>query len=125
MMEDRRVIALKAEGPGGNVGKPGDAIKTIIEENVDKVSMVIMVDAAVKFEGENSGEVSEGIGAAIGGNGTERKKIEKEGTRYKISVYDGIVKERLQEAITPMKKEVKEAGGKDIGRIQSLIIGVR
>src|SRR6267143_2021356 len=87
MMEDRRVIALKAEGPGGNVGKPGDAIKTIMEENLDKISMVIMVDAAVKFEGENSGEVSEGIGAAIGGVGTERFKIEQEATVHKIPVY--------------------------------------
>jgi len=25
-LEDRHIIALKAEGPGGNVGKPGDAI---------------------------------------------------------------------------------------------------
>src|SRR5881396_2384185 len=106
MMEDRRVIALKAEGPGGNVGKPGDAIRTIIEENVGKVSMVVMVDAAVKFEGENSGEVSEGIGAAIGGIGTERYKIEQEATLHKIPVYAVIVKESIQEAITPMKKEI-------------------
>jgi len=28
--------------------------------------MVVMIDAAVKFEGENSGEISEGYGAAIG-----------------------------------------------------------
>ncbi len=76
-LEDRRVIALKAEGPGGNVGKPGDAIRSIIEENIGKVSMVVMIDAAVKFEGETSGEVSEGIGAAIGGIGTERFKIEE------------------------------------------------
>jgi hypothetical protein len=122
MMEDRRVIALKAEGPGGNVGKPGDAIKTIMEENVGKVSMVIMVDAAVKFEGENSGEVSEGIGAAIGGVGTERFKIEQEATLHKIPVYAVIVKESLQEAITPMKKEIMEAGEKVIDRIKSLIL---
>jgi len=122
MMEDRRVIALKAEGPGGNVGKPGDAIKTIIEENVGKVSMVVMVDAAVKFEGENSGEVSEGIGAAIGGIGTERYKIEQEATLHKIPVYAVIVKESLQEAITPMKKEIMEAGEKVIERIKNLIL---
>ena len=122
MMEERRVIALKAEGPGGNVGKPGDAIKTIIEENVGKVSMVIMVDAAVKFEGETSGEVSEGIGAAIGGVGTERFKIEQEATVHKIPVYAVIVKESLQEAITPMKKEIMEAGEKVIERIKSLIL---
>ena len=122
MMEDRRVIALMAEGPGGNVGKPGDAIKTIIEENVGKVSMVVMVDAAVKFEGETSGEVSEGIGAAIGGVGTERFKIEQEATLHKIPVYAVIVKESLQEAITPMKKEIMEAGEKVIERIKSLIL---
>ncbi len=122
MIEDRRVIALKAEGPGGNVGKPGDAIKTIIEENVGKVSMVVMVDAAVKFEGETSGEVSEGIGAAIGGVGTERFKIEQEATVHKIPVYAVIVKESLQEAITPMKKEIMEAGEKVIERIKSLIL---
>ena len=122
MMEDRRVIALKAEGPGGNVGKPGDAIRTIIEENVGKVSMVVMVDAAVKFEGETSGEVSEGIGAAIGGIGTERYKIEQEATVHKIPVYAVIVKESIQEAITPMKKEIMEAGEKVIERIKSLIL---
>ena len=122
MMEDRRVIALKAEGPGGNVGKPGDAIKTIIEENVGKVSMVVMVDAAVKFEGETSGEISEGIGAAIGGVGTERFKIEQEATVHKIPVYAVIVKESIQEAITPMKKEIMEAGEKVIERIKSLIL---
>ena len=122
MMEDRRVIALKAEGPGGNVGKPGDAIKTIIEENIGKVSMVVMVDAAVKFEGENSGDVSEGIGAAIGGVGTERFKIEQAATTNKIPVYAVIVKQSIQEAITPMKKEIMEAGEKVIDRIKSLIL---
>src|SRR5438552_17971850 len=80
MMEDRRVIALKAEGPGGNVGKPGDAIKTIIEENVGKVSMVVMVDAAGKLEGETSGEVSEGLEAAMGGIGRGGYKMDQEAT---------------------------------------------
>ena len=121
-IEDRRVIALKAEGPGGNVGKPGDAIRSIIEENIGKVSMVVMVDAALKFEGETSGEVSEGIGAAIGGIGTERFKIEEEATKYRIPVYAVIVKESIQEAITPMKKEILEAGEKVVDRIKSLIL---
>jgi hypothetical protein len=121
-MEDRRIIALKAEGPGGNVGKPGDAIKSIIEENGGKVSMVVMVDAALKFEGENSGEVSEGIGAAIGGIGTERFKIEEEATKNKIPVYAVIVKESILEAITPMKKEILEAGEKVLERIKSLVL---
>ena len=121
-LEDRRVIALKAEGPGGNVGKPGDAIRSILQENIGKVSMVVMVDAAVKFEGETSGEVSEGIGAAIGGIGTERFKIEEEATKQKIPVYAVIVKESIQEDITPMKKEILEAGEKVIDRIKKLIV---
>ena len=121
-LEDRRVIALKAEGPGGNVGKPGDAIRSIIEENIGKISMVVMVDAAVKFEGENSGEVSEGIGAAIGGIGTERFKIEEEATKQNIPIYAVIVKQSIQEAITPMKKEILEAGEKVIDRIKKLIV---
>ncbi len=121
-IEDRRIIALKAEGLGGNVGKPGDAIKSIIEENTGKVTMVVMVDAALKFEGENSGEVSEGIGAAIGGIGTERFKIEQEATKNNIPIYAVIVKESILEAITPMKKEILEAGEKVIDRIKNLIV---
>src|SRR5947199_7364525 len=64
-LEDRRVIALKAEGPGGHVGKPGDAIQALLQENNGQVSMIVMVDAALKFEGETTGGISEGIGAAI------------------------------------------------------------
>lgn len=121
-LEDRHIIALKAEGPGGNVGKPGDAIKSLIEENPGRVTMVVMIDAAVKFEGENSGEISEGYGAAIGGIGTERFKIEETATNNRIPVYAVIVKESIQEAITPMKKEILEAGEKVIERIKRLVI---
>jgi hypothetical protein len=120
-IEGRRVIALKAKGPGGNVGKPGDAIRTLIEENAGKVAMVVMVDAALKFEGEKTGEVTEGIGAAIGGVGTERFKIEAEATKYKIPVYAVIVKQSIQEAITPMKKEIADAANGVIQRIKALI----
>src|SRR5438094_6683029 len=50
MMEDRRVIALKAEGHGGTVGKPADAIRTIIGENLDKAAMVVRVVASEQVE---------------------------------------------------------------------------
>ena len=121
-IEGRRVIALKAEGPGGNVGKPGDAIRRIIEENEGKISMIVMVDAAMKFEGENSGEISEGIGAAIGGLGTEKYKIEQEAQKYKIPVYAMIIKESTQDAYLPMKKEIAESADKVIERIRRLIL---
>ncbi len=121
MMDGRKILALKAEGPGGNVGKPGDAIKQLIEEREGKIAMVVMVDAALKFEGEKTGEVSEGIGAAIGGIGTERFKIEEEASKYKIPVHAVIVKESLQEAIMPMKKDIAEATDNVITSIKSLL----
>lgn len=121
-LEGRRVIALKAEGPGGNVGKPGDAIRQVLEENNGKASMIIMVDAALKLEGEKTGEVSEGIGAAIGGIGTERFKIEEEATKFGIPVYAIVVKQSIQEAVTTMKKEIAESAETVLERMKRLIV---
>jgi hypothetical protein len=121
MIEGRRVIALKAEGPGGNVGKPADAIRQVLEENNGKASMIIMVDAALKLEGEKTGEISEGIGAAIGGVGTERYKIEEEATKFGIPVYAIVIKQSLLEAVTTMKKEIAEAAEPVVERITHLI----
>jgi hypothetical protein len=121
LVDGRHVLALKAEGPGGNVGKPGDAVKRLIEEREGKIAMIVMVDAAVKFEGEKSGEISEGIGAAIGGVGTEKYKIEEVALKYKIPVYAMIIKESIQEAIMPMKKDICEAAENAIARIKKLM----
>jgi len=121
-IEGRRIIALKAEGPGGNVGKPGDAIRQVLEENNGKASMIIMVDAALKLEGEKTGEVTEGIGAAIGGIGTERYKIEEEATKFGIPVYAIVIKQSILEAVTTMKKEIADATEPVIEQIKRLII---
>ena len=121
MIEGRRVIALKAEGPGGNVGKPADAIRQVLEENNGKASMIIMVDAALKLEGEKTGEISEGIGAAIGGVGTERYKIEEEATKFGIPVYAIVIKQSILEAVTTMKKEIAEAAEPVVEKITHLI----
>ncbi len=56
-MKDEQQLVIKAEGPGGNVGKPGDAVEAVIEENEGKIGMVIMIDAGLKLEGETVGEV--------------------------------------------------------------------
>jgi hypothetical protein len=120
-LEGRRVIALKAEGPGGNVGKPGDAIRQVLEENSGKASMIIMVDAALKLEGEKTGEIGEGIGAAIGGIGTERYKIEEEATKFGIPVYAIVIKQSIQEAVNTMKKEIADAADPVIEKIKQLI----
>ncbi len=103
------------------MGKPGDAIRSLIEERNGDVSIVIMIDAALKFEGEKSGGISEGIGAAIGGIGTERFKIEEEVKKFNIPIHAVIVKESIQEAITPMRKEIAESVEKAIQSIKRII----
>ena len=55
--EGRTALVIKAEGPGGNVGKPGDAVEAVIEENEGKIGMVIMIDAGLKLEGETSAKL--------------------------------------------------------------------
>jgi len=121
-LEGRRVIALKAEGPGGNVGKPGDAIRKVLEENNGKAAMIVMVDAALKLEGEKTGEIAEGIGAAIGGIGTERYKIEEEATKFGIPVFAVVIKQSILEAVTTMKKDIADAADPVIEKIKRLIV---
>lgn len=120
-IDGRKVYALKAEGPGGNVGKPGDSLKILIDSIQSKPSLVLMVDAGLKFEGERSGDISEGIGAAIGGIGTEKYKIEEIATKHKIPLYAVIIKESLKDAIAPMKKEIHEGIEKAIEHVKRII----
>ena len=119
--ENRNAFVLKAEGPGGNVGKPGDAVKTIIDENKGKITMVIMIDAGLKLEGELVGEVAEGIGAAIGGPGVDAFKIEESIVEYKIPLYAVIVKEDIGDAVSMMRKEISDSADKVIERVKSIV----
>lgn len=119
--EGRTALVLKAEGPGGNVGKPGEAIETVIEEQQGKLGMVIMIDAGLKLEGELVGEVSEGIGAAIGGPGVDAYKIEEKVTKYKLPLYAVIVKEDVGDAVSPMRKEIHDAADKVIERVRDVV----
>jgi len=120
-LEGRTAYVIKAEGPGGNVGKPGDAIKTIIEENSGKIASIIVVDAALKLEGEKPGAVAEGIGVAIGGPGVEKFKVEESLLKYRIPINAVIIKEDVGDAVSPMRKEIFEAADKAIQRIKRLI----
>ncbi len=119
--EGRTALVLKAEGPGGNVGKPGDAIETVIEENEGKIACLVMIDAGLKLEGEMVGEVAEGIGAAIGGPGVDQYKIEAKLTKYKIPNYAVIVKEDIGDAVSPMRKEINDAVDKTIDRVRDVV----
>ena len=120
-IDGRTVYVVKAEGPGGNVGKPGDAVLRIIEEEGGRVSTIIMVDAALKLEGEETGSVAEGVGAAIGGIGVERYKIEEIALKYKIPTNAIVIKEDISEAISPMKEEIANAADKVVETIKNFI----
>jgi len=121
-IEGRTAFIIKAEGPGGNVGKPGDAVKTVIEENNGKIASVIMIDAGLKLEGEVVGEVAEGIGAAIGGPGVDQFKIEESIAQYHIPINAVIVKEDIGDAVSPMRKEISDAIDKAIERVKGVIL---
>jgi hypothetical protein len=120
-LEGRTALILKAEGPGGNVGKPGDAIEAVIEEQQGKLACLIMIDAGLKLEGEMVGEVSEGIGSAIGGPGVDAYKIEEKITKYKIRNYAIIVKEDIGDAVSPMRREINDSVDKVIERVKDVV----
>lgn len=105
----RTIYLMKAEGPAGSVGEPGTAVEKLISGAGVKVNSIIMIDAALKLEGEKTGELAEGIGAAIGGIGVDRFQIEDVATKHGIPVYAIIVKQSVLEAITVMKKEIAES----------------
>ncbi|MFH1978670.1 MAG: DUF1512 domain-containing protein [Candidatus Aenigmatarchaeota archaeon] len=107
VVEGRNLFVLKAKGPGGRIGAPGKAVEKII--NTVKISRVISVDAAAKLEGEKTGSIAEGVGVAMGGPGVERSYIENVVVKKNVPLDSIIVKMSQEEAITPMKKSIKDA----------------
>ncbi|MDE1858349.1 MAG: DUF1512 domain-containing protein [Thaumarchaeota archaeon] len=108
----RKLYVLKADGPMAYVGQPGVAIQKIVSEMGVKPSAIVMIDAALKLEGEKTGEIAEGVGAAIGGIGVEKFQIEEAATKAKVPLYAILVKQSILEAITVMRKEIAEAADK-------------
>lgn len=121
-IEGRTAYVLKAKGPGGNVGKPGEGIRQIIKDKKGKIATVIMIDAALKLEGEKPGDLAEGVGAAIGGPGVEQYKIEESIVEHKIPLNAIIVKQDLGDAVSPMRKEIFDAVDPVITRVKRLIL---
>ena len=104
--EKRKLFLVKAEGPASTVGRPDDALEKIVSSN--KIDLIIMIDAALKMEGEDSASIARGFGAAIGGIGTEKFQIEHIATQNKIPIFSIIVKQSVKEAITLMTKEIAD-----------------
>jgi len=118
-IEGRRVFVIKAKGPGGRVGKPGEIIKRLCKRR--KIDRIIMVDAALKLEGEKSGQIIEGVGAAIGGPGVEKYKVEEIATKRKIPVDAVVAKEGFKEAIGPLDRRIAKAVDAAVERVKKAI----
>jgi len=119
--ESRRLFIVKAEGPGSNVGHPGAVISKIVEELNGNVSLILTIDAAIKLEGEVSGSISEGVGAAIGDPGPEKIAIERVAAKYNIPLRALVIKMDLKEALTTMKKNIYQSCEIVLNHIDTII----
>ncbi|MEM2859960.1 MAG: DUF1512 domain-containing protein [Candidatus Bathyarchaeia archaeon] len=120
-LEGRKAYVIKAKGPGGNVGKPGEAIKQIIEGEEGRIALIIIIDAAQKLEGEKPGEVAEGVGVAIGGPGVDKYKVEEIAAKYKVPLSAVLIKEGIEDVVSTMRKEIVDGVEEAIERVKRLI----
>ena len=118
--EKRKLFLVKAEGPGSTVGRPDEALQKIVD--TDKIDAIIMIDAALKMEGEDSASIARGFGAAIGGIGTEKFQIEQIATQNKIPVFSIVVKQSVKEAITLMTKEIADQADNVRSQVNEMIL---
>lgn len=119
--KERRLYVVKARGPGAAVGWPGEAVEKVVESLNGNVSRIVTVDAALKLESEESGEVAHGTGAAIGDPGPEKISIERVATKYSIPLEAVIVKMSDIEAINTMTKKVYEGVKRAIKIVENII----
>ena len=105
-IHDRDIILIKAKGPAPVIGRTDEALSNIVRDV--QVGSIIMVDAALKMEGEESGTVSRGFGAAMGGSGTERFRIEETATQNNIPVFCVVVKQSIKESVTLMTDTIQK-----------------
>jgi hypothetical protein len=105
--EERTVFLVRAKGPGGTVGKPGKAIKMLIDEHGDEISRIIMIDAGLKLSGDKTGSVAIGVGAAIGGIGIEKHFIEESSTNKSIPI-DALICKSVPKFIEKIKMTIRK-----------------
>ncbi len=120
-LDGRNVVVLKAKGPGGRVGKPGLAVQQVVKQYDGKVAGIITIDAALKLEGEKTGEIVQGVGVALGDPGPEKNRIEQVATDYNIPIQAVIVKQAMEEAITYMKKEIVDSVDNAVTRVKEIV----
>lgn len=118
--DGRKLFVVKAKGPGGRVGKPGELIKRLVKRS--RINRIIMIDAALKLEGDTSGQVIEGVGAAIGGPPTEKYKIEEVAVKHKVPLDAILIKESFKEAIRPLNKRLAQAAEVAAERVKQAVL---
>jgi hypothetical protein len=118
--EGRKIYIVRARGPGGTVGRPGEAVKKVIEME-GKVDTVITIDAALKLEGEETGKIAEGAGVAIGGPGVDKFKIETIAKEKNVSLYAIAIFQSIAEAITPMRESISKATDQVLEKVKEII----
>ncbi len=102
--EGNEFYVMKSKGPGARLGKYGDAVKAVLEEqDIDKI---FTVDAGMRFEGEETGEVVDGTGVLMGGPGVEKSKIEEAAMEHDIPLEGYIIKQSGPQASKPMHKKI-------------------
>ena len=116
----RKLVLLKARGPGGRLGELGYAVENVLKKN-KRVSKIITIDAAQKLEGEKTGSVCEGVGVAIGGAGIEKAKIEEIAVSRKLPLEAIAIKMSPFEAISPMPAEVANAVKKAVDLLRERV----
>ncbi|MFB6076982.1 MAG: DUF1512 family protein, partial [Candidatus Nanohaloarchaea archaeon] len=79
---------VKSRGPGARLGKYGDAIEQVVEE--EDIDRMIFVDAGMRYEGEETGKIVDGTGVMMGGPGVEKYKIEEIAADHDIPL-DGYI----------------------------------
>ena len=119
--EGRTLVVFKAKGPGGSVGNPDEGLINVLEERQGKVKIIITVDAAGKLEGEPVGQVSEGIGAAIGGSGKEKFKMEEVTNRYKIPMHAIAIKQGMEHVVAPLIEPLFDATDKAVESVKRIV----
>ncbi len=122
-IKGKKVIFVRAKGPGGRTGNLGEVVEKISKRT--KVAKIITIDAASKFEGEKTGSIAQWVGVAIGGGGVDRSYIENLATQSDIPLDAFVVKMAPEEAIMPMAKDVFTASAKVVKMVQENISETR
>lgn len=119
-IDGRAAHLIKARGPDSTVGRPGEGVEAILSSGA-KIDLIIMVDAALKMEGEESASIAQGFGAAIGGIGTERFRIEEAAAARGVPVLAIVVKQSVKDAVGLMTREIAESAADVRSRVRRMV----